>query len=77
MSVAVLLLLSVIQYAVAFDEYSVCPKGKVWDYDAAKNEWNIIDHSSVAMAIRMCAFTLCNWPKCHQDLGMIWQPISR
>ena len=43
----------IIELAIGFDEYSICPKGKVWDFDSVKNEWNIIDHSSVSMAIRM------------------------
>ena len=37
----------------SYSSYSVTPEGKVWDYKATKDEWNILHHTPLSMSVRM------------------------
>lgn len=54
-----------------FDEYCVTPKGKVWDFNATKNEWNIIDHSSVQMTVRTLRYCIDPFVFPENNLNLI------
>ena len=41
------------QICNGYNAYSIMPEGKVWDYDAVNDQWNVLHHSSLSLAVRM------------------------
>ena len=48
-----LAIICTLPFVYAVDTYSITPEGKVWDFDAIKQEWNILNQSSLSMSVRM------------------------
>ena len=44
--------------SVSYSSYSVTPEGKVWDYNATMDEWNILHHTSLSMSVRMYTLSI-------------------